>query len=195
MYASGITVKIKFEQTIDWNKGPYIICPNHTSILDICIVNLICKTDISYIGKEELLKNPMTGIFFKTIDIPVNRESKISSFKAFRRASEFLKKGKSIVIFPEGKIDDTYPPQLQKFKSGAFRIGIDSGVAIIPIVIHDAWKIIWDDGKTFGSKPGTINVSVLKPIQIPSNLNKEELSSVEKKVYKKMDYKWKQTSY
>lgn len=191
MYAAGIRVKVKFEESINWSKGPYIICPNHTSILDICIVNLICKTDFSYIGKEELLKNPITGIFFRTIDISINRDSKISSFRAFTRASEWISKGKSIVVFPEGKIDDEYPPRLHKFKPGPFRIASDNGLPIIPIVIHDAWKTLWDDGKTYGSKPGVIHVSVLKPIYTHKYSNKEDLKSIEKVVYKQMDAIWK----
>ena len=52
-------------------------------------------------GKHELLENPLLGIFFRTIDIPVNRDSKISSYKAFKQTGERLEQGMSVVIFPK----------------------------------------------------------------------------------------------
>src|SRR5690606_16060875 len=118
----------------------YVLCPNHTSILDITILTYLCDTPISFIGKDELLKNPVTRIFFKSIDIPVNRDSKISSFKAYKRASLYLQEGKSVVVFPEGKIDDGFPPTLHPFKSGAFKMATENNIPILPIVIQDAWK-------------------------------------------------------
>lgn len=140
-------------------------------------------------GKEELLSNPVTRIFFKTIDIPVKRDSKISSFKAYKKAEALLKKNYSVVIFPEGKIDDRYPPVLHPFKSGAFRMATENKIPILPIVIQDAWKILWDDGKRFGSKPGTIHVRILAPIEINEYLVNDN-STLENIVYNRMKSVW-----
>src|SRR5690606_35408513 len=93
LHLVGIKLKVKFEEPVDWNRT-YLLCPNHTSILDITILTYLCDTPISFIGKDELLKNPVTRIFFKSIDIPVNRDSKISSFKAYKLASLYLQEGK-----------------------------------------------------------------------------------------------------
>src|SRR5690606_31230338 len=119
-----IWFKIDYEVPIDSSK-PYIIYPNHTSILNITALTYLCPQKFSFIGKVELMKNPVTRIFFKSIDIQVNRQSKISAFKAFKRATELLKEGKSVVIFPEGKIDKEFPPVLHKFKAGAFKMAIE----------------------------------------------------------------------
>src|SRR5690606_33414840 len=107
----GIRFQVVEEEPIDWSK-PYVICPNHTSILDITALNYTCKHEFSFMGKSELLRNPVTRIFFKTIDIAVDRSSKISAFRAFKRADTLIKEGKSVVIFPEGRIDDEFPPRL-----------------------------------------------------------------------------------
>src|SRR5690606_103557 len=123
-----------------------------------------CPHEFSFMGKIELLQNPVTGIFFKSIDIPVDRKSKISSFKAFKKASTWLEKGKSVVIFPEGKIGDQYPPVLCKFKTGPFRLAAEKNIGIIPVVIHNAWELQWDDGSKYGSQPGTVNVQLCAPI-------------------------------
>lgn len=136
-------------------------------------------------GKAELLNNPLTRIFFKTIDIPVDRNSKTSSFLAFKKASALLKDEKSMVIFPEGKIDDIYPPELHPFKKGAFKLAEINHVKILPIVIENAWRIMWDDGRKYGSKPGIINIDVLSPIKTSSTD-----SELETKVYNIMKESW-----
>lgn len=159
---SGFFYRISFIVPIDWSRT-YVICPNHTSLLDISFIAILCKLDFSFMGKIELLSNPITRIFFNTIDIPVNRMSKISSYRAFKQAESRLAAGKSVVIFPEGKIDDTYPPVLQSFKNGPFRLAIENQVPILPLVMHDVWKLLWDEGGK-GSRPGCCSIEVLEPI-------------------------------
>jgi len=188
LYSVGIRLKVEFEQPIDWRRH-YVICPNHTSILDITAVNRTCPVPFSFMGKMELLKNPVTCIFFRTIDIPVNRESRISAFRAFERAKNLLREGRSVVVFPEGKIDDDFPPRLHPFKSGAFRLATETGTPILPVVIQDAWKILWDDGRTFGSRPGIIHVKVLAPIET-ADLDAAAFEALEEDVHNRMKQDW-----
>jgi 1-acyl-sn-glycerol-3-phosphate acyltransferase len=181
---AGISYKVKNDQPIDWSRN-YIICANHASNLDITALMKVCKTDFSFMGKDELLLNPVTGFFFRTIDIPVNRTSKISAFKAFKRAEKYLNEGKSIAIFPEGGIADEYPPKLQTFKNGVFKLAMDLNIPILPIIIEDAWRLHWDDGVKYGSRPGKINIRVLKPIETSdSDMSPDELHAMVYKLYK-----------
>lgn len=161
---AGFRYQVREEVKIDWSAGPYVLCANHTSNLDITAMTLVCGADFSFVGKEELLHNPVTGLYFRTIDIPVKRESKMSAFRAFKRAGECLDKGRSVVIFPEGKIGPDYPPQLCPFKIGPFRMAAEKNIPIIPVVIQNAWQLHWDNGALHGSKRGTIRIDVLSPI-------------------------------
>src|SRR5690606_37146351 len=136
----------------------------HTSNLDITALVVACEGKFSFIGKQELLNNPVTGLFFRTIDLPLNRGSKISAFRVFKKAETLLKKSRSIAIFPEGTIHAIYPPILGSFKNGPFRMAVDAQVPILPLIIHDAWKCCWDDGKAYGMRPGTIRVEILEPV-------------------------------
>lgn len=160
---SGFIFRYTFEEKIDWTKN-YIICANHTSNLDITAIILLAKRNYVFMGKEELLKNFITGIYFRTIDIPLNRESKMSAFRAFKRAGENLKEGKHLVIFPEGMISESYPPVLQPFKNGPFKLAIENGVPILPVTIRNNWNLMWDDGKQHGSNPGICDICVHAPI-------------------------------
>ncbi len=161
---NGIFYRLEFEVRFD-RKKTYVICPNHTSNLDVSWATLIPKSNFAFMGKEELLQNPTTKIFFKTIDITVKRDSNISAFKAFKRASDHLKNSITMIIFPEGKIAETYPPQLQDFKIGPFRLAIEQQVPVVPITSFNTWKMLWDNGLQHGSRPGICDIYVHKPIE------------------------------
>ncbi|MDT3401690.1 lysophospholipid acyltransferase family protein [Mucilaginibacter terrae] len=161
---SGIFYSFEYEQAIDWSRA-YIICPNHTSNLDISAMSIMVKNNYCFIGKEELLNNFVTRLSFQTVDIPVNRNSKMSSFRAFKTAAERLQQGMTLVIFPEGKIPDDFPPKLHEFKNGPFRLAIEHKVPIIPVTQLNNWEVLWDTGLERGSRPGLCKIHVHKPIE------------------------------
>jgi len=185
---AGIFYKFEFEQSIDWSKT-YIICSNHSSNLDITAMSLLTKNNFCFIGKEELLDNLVTKLFFKTIDIPVNRDSKMSSFRAFKAAAERLQQGMSMVIFPEGKIPDDYPPRLYEFKNGPFRLAIEHKVPIIPVTSLDTWKVLWDTGLEHGSKPGTCHIFVHQPIPT-AHLTVDDADNLRDEVFRTINDKF-----
>ncbi len=160
---AGFFYKVHNPHQIDLSKQ-YIVCANHSSNLDISALTILLKSNFFFLGKEELLKSPILGLFFKTIDVPVNRDSKISSFKAFKKVADALADGRTVIIFPEGGIADTYPPVLQTFKNGPFKLAIEKNIPILPISIKNAWQLLWDDGFKYGSKPGTCHIFVHKPV-------------------------------
>ena len=178
---SGIRYHFEFEESIDWSRT-YVICPNHVSNLDISAVSILAKNNYSFMGKDELLEGFVTGVFFKSVDIPVNRDSKMSSFRAFKKAGEWLENGISMVVFPEGKIPHFYPPQLDEFKNGPFRLAIEYKVPIIPISMPDTWKVLWDDGIKYGSKPGVCHIFVHKPIET-AHLTLDDADRLRDEVY------------
>lgn len=178
---SGIVFKPQFKGDIDWEKT-YIVCANHSSNLDITALTLIMKNDFFFLGKEELLSNPVTALYFKTVDVPINRDSKIASYKALKKTADKLKSGISAIIFPEGKIGDEYPPILHSFKNGPFKLAIELKIPILPITIIDAWKIMWDDGKEYGSKPGICHICIHEPIET-AHLNIEDDNKLRETTY------------
>lgn len=178
---SGIFYRATFEQPIDWSRT-YVICPNHTSNLDVSAISTNLRNNHCFMGKAELLDHFVLRYFFTTIDITVNRKSKMSSFRAFKLASEKLKDGVSVVIFPEATIPDAYPPVLHSFKNGPFRLAIEMKVPIIPVTSMDTWKVLWDTGKEFGSRPGICDIFVHKPIET-AHLTLDDADALRDEVY------------
>lgn len=187
---SGLFYRFTYEQPIDWSKA-YIICPNHTSNLDITSASLLTKGNYCFMGKEELLKSLITRLFFKTIDIPVNRESRMSSFRAFKSAAERLQQGTTIIIFAEGRIPNAYPPYLHKFKNGPFRLAIELKIPIIPVTSLNTWQKLWDDGLLYGSRPGICDVYVHKPIET-AHLTLNDADKLRDEVFGLMQQKFEQ---
>jgi 1-acyl-sn-glycerol-3-phosphate acyltransferase len=177
----GFFYRFTYEEPIDWSK-PYIICPNHASNLDITAMCVLVKGDYCFIAKEELKDGLVTRMFIKTVDIPLNREDFISSVKALKKASKRLKNGINVIIFPEGKIGDEYPPVLHEFKNGVFQLAIHQKVAIIPVSSLNTWQMFWDDGLKYGSKPGICRLYVHKPIET-AHLTDDDADELRDKVY------------
>ncbi len=161
----------------------YIYCANHTSTLDIMIMCIIAKGRFHFMGKDELLNNPVLKLFFKTIDVPVNRDSKISAFRAFKKVGENLDNGMSLIIFPEGGINELqYPPVLSAFKNGPFRLAIERNIAIVPVSLTNIWKRMWDDGTKYGTSPGICDIYIHKPIST-KELNIDDSDELKDRVF------------
>ncbi len=186
-FISGILFNVKYEEPIDWERT-YIICSNHTSNLDVSAISIAAKDNHAFIGKEELLSNMVLGFFFRTIDITVNPDSKISAFRAFKLAAEKLKAGISVIIFPEATIPTTYPPRLHSFKNGAFRLAIELNIPILPITSVDTWKVLWNTGSEYGSRPGICNIFVHKPIET-AGLSIDDADTLRDEVHKLIEQK------
>jgi 1-acyl-sn-glycerol-3-phosphate acyltransferase len=177
----GFFYRFEYEEAIDWSKT-YIVCPNHTSNLDISAMCVLVNTNYSFMGKEELKDGLVTALFFRTVDIPVNRDSKISSYRAFKKAAQKLQVGTTLIIFPEGKISDDYPPTLHEFKNGPFKLAIDNKIPVIPVSSSNIWKKFWDDGTKYGTRPGVCKFYVHKPIET-AHLTEDDVDELKDKVY------------
>ncbi len=107
----------------------------------------------------------MFGNFFSKMNIPLDRKSRMSGHRAIIRASEDIKKGISITLFPEGGIIAT-PTKLGKFKNGPFKLAISNQVAIVPISFLNNWEILPDGEETnTGGWPGRARVIIHKAIE------------------------------
>ena len=91
----GLFVKIKRETPVGDLPHPAIYCANHSSYLDIVINYVVIPHYFVSMSKREVEKAPLFRIFFREMNILVDRKSKIDSRKAFIRAIQEIDKGKS----------------------------------------------------------------------------------------------------
>ena len=180
LYIPGVFFTVERRGTL--GPGPYVFCPNHTSYLDIMISYLVFPDYFHYMGKVELSHWFMFNIFFKGMNIPVNRESLRGSYSAYQRAVDDLGKGISIAIYPEALIpEDT--PNLGRFKNGAFKLAIEKQTPIVPIVFLNGWKLLpANENRMKGGGPGTVKVIVHEAVET-KGLTMDDVSELREKVY------------
>ena len=127
------------------NKAIYVA--NHSSYLDIPTLFATVPGYFTIIGKKELFSAPLLGYMFKKIYIAVDRSNSKSRSETLIRSRTALDKGRTLVLFPEGKIDGTIAPKLLPFKDGAFLLAIEKQIPIVPVTIPYNWIILPDGSK------------------------------------------------
>lgn len=166
--------------------GPFIICSNHSSYLDIIFMYRAVPRYFLFMGKNELLKWPLFRLFFQRQDIAVDRGSASGAALAFKRAREALKRGESIAIFPEGTIPKDQP-KLHRFKDGAFKLAIECQVPIVPLTFRTNWKLLRDIDQWLGpARPGLAHIVVHKAIAT-EGMQAEDLVSLRQLVFDTID--------
>jgi len=140
--------------------GPFIIVANHSSYLDIFLMySLFPKNRFLFLGKSEILKYPLIRTYFKKFNIPVFRSNPMKAAKSLILASREVKKGWSLVIFPEGGIPNNNAPKMNEFKDGAFQLAKSVKVPIVPLTFVNNFKLFSDPSFTFGpAHPGLSQV-------------------------------------
>ncbi len=181
IFSTGIVYKITYEEKPEKGKA-YIICPNHSSYLDIVLTNIAFPNYFHFMGKVELKNIPLFNIFFRRMNISVDRSSRTDSLKAFKRANKDIAKGIGIAIFPEATIP-AISPELGPFKSGAFRLAIQNQIPVIPITFLDNWKLFPDSNENrFLVCPGLSRIIIHKAIPT-IGMTDSDVSSLKQEVY------------
>lgn len=159
--------KIKIEGRENAVKGTtYVIISNHQSLIDTLLINSL-RYKFKWISKIENMKVPVLGWYLRMADyIIVNRGNEESKAEMLEKSLGYLKKGISIMIFPEG----TRSPdnEIGFFKRGAFQLAIDAKVSILPVLIDGSGNILPKHGLIFSSN--NIRVRVLEPVH-PESFN------------------------
>ncbi|RSK45709.1 lysophospholipid acyltransferase family protein [Hymenobacter perfusus] len=114
---------------------PYVYVANHSSYIDILLLFRTIPGWLNIMGKSSLAKVPAWGPIFGSAYITVDRDSAVSRGRAMVQARRTLEAGRSVVIFPEGRIGKQPGQQLDEFKDGAFQLAIAAGVPVVPITM------------------------------------------------------------
>ena len=146
-----------------WKQRPAIFMFNHQSNADMLIMASLIRRDIVGVGKRELKNLPVVGPLMGAAGVVFidrsDRRAAIETMKPLVKAMQQEKK--SLVIAPEGTRAPTR--KLGAFKKGGFHVAIQSGVPIVPVVIHNSGDISPKGDKIFRS--GTVHIDILPAIQ------------------------------
>jgi len=158
----GFNYSIEGDEVFEDGKS-YMLVANHTSMTDIMLMLIAVKNHpFVFVGKKELAKIPIFGFIYKRVCILVDRSSSKSRYAVFERAQKRIHQGLSICIFPEGGVPEEHVV-LDEFKDGAFRIAIEHGLPIVPMVFFDNKKRF--SYTFFSGSPGKMRAKIYPIIE------------------------------
>lgn len=139
----------------------YILIANHHSYFDIPCLLAAIDQPVRFLAKVSLFQIPLFGWALKRAGfIPVDRKNRRTAVSSLNLASERIRKGNTIAIFPEeGR---TRTREMKPFQRGAFLLAIRSGLPVVPIAIlgtYEAYPV-----GAWALKPGPVTVRVGVPI-------------------------------
>jgi 1-acyl-sn-glycerol-3-phosphate acyltransferase len=133
-------------------------------------------THFKWVAKKELFYIPFIGWnMWLNGYIPIERSIGRSKLRMMDEAAEMIRKGNSVFIFPEGtRSGDGH---IQPFKSGAFRLALETGCDILPVALKGTYHAIKKGGLLI-HKSKNIRAVVLDPIPYESvkQLDSKELT-------------------
>lgn len=121
---------------------PVLFIGNHRSFFDILLTYSRCKRLTGYVAKDSMEKIPLLSTWMRYLYcLFLNRENPKEGLKTILQAIEYVKKGISICIFPEGTRNKGEELSMLPFKEGALKIAAKTGCAIIPISMNNTAAI------------------------------------------------------
>ena len=164
----------------------YIFVANHISYLDSPIIVKTLRWPIRALGKVEMSKIPVFGFIYRKAIVTVDRSSVGNRAKSVQILKSILRKGISVLVFPEGTFNTTHRP-LQDFYDGAFRIAIETGTPIKPVLFLDGYNRM-PYGFLFSLNPGISRSVFLEEIATDA-FSIDDVPVLREKVYQLMEQK------
>lgn len=156
VWGAGIDLRSEGVETIDRTKR-YILIANHHSYLDIPCIFAAIPQPIRFMAKKSLFSIPLFGwAIGRAGFIPIDRKNRRTAVKSFDLAVDRIKRGNTIVIFPEeGRSREL---AMRPFQRGAFLLAIRSELPILPLAIDGTYEVLRVGAKRV--TPGVVTIRV-----------------------------------
>jgi 1-acyl-sn-glycerol-3-phosphate acyltransferase len=151
---------------------PAIFVLNHQSGLDMAALSYPYPPGAVIIGKKELRLIPFFGLMFEAFgNILIDRKDRKNALGGLNATVAAMKERNcSAWIFPEGTRNPS-GKGLLPFKKGAFYMGIQAQVPIVPVLCSRLSRLVSFEEKY--ARSGTLIVKVLPPIRAEGTKLKE----------------------
>ncbi len=166
---AGLKLTVIGEENVPTDRAVLYI-GNHRSYFDILITYSRCPRLTGYIAKIEMLRYWLLRDWMKALYcLFLDRKNVKAGLKTILTGIEYIKKGISICIFPEGTRNRT--DEMLPFKEGSMKIAEKTGCPIIPMAITNSAEIF--ENHIPYIRPCHVILEYGTPID-PTELSKEE---------------------
>jgi len=147
-----------------------IVAANHESFVDILVLLARLPMQVRFLAKRGVFAVPILGWSIRAAGfIPVDRGDRTRGAATMEAALARLKKGRSLVVFPEET--RTRTGELSEFKKGAALLAIRSGLPILPVGIAGTRRVL--AAGRWLMRPGPVVVAIGDPIEVAGRDRKE----------------------
>lgn len=158
-------------------RRPYVVVANHESFVDMLLISQL-PWEMKWLSKESIFKIPLLGWLMRmSNDILLVRGDKRSIVRAMADCRKRLDSRLSVMLFPEGT--RTRDGSLGEFKDGAFRLAIETGCPILPLVVNGTREALEADDWRMNVTHA--EVRVLDPIET-TGLTKDDTGALRDRV-------------
>jgi 1-acyl-sn-glycerol-3-phosphate acyltransferase len=161
-------IKVEYRGLEKIPQGPLIVASKHQSMWETFALLQFFDQPL-FIVKRELKRIPLFGWYLmKANMIGIDRSAGGRSLlQMARRAGAEVRRGRQLIIFPEGT--RTAVDAAPNYKTGIAQIYVDCGVACLPVALNSG--LFWPR-RTFMRYPGTLVVEFLD--SLPPGLSRRE---------------------
>ncbi len=158
-FGAGVRVRVYGRENVQHPHGAVFIA-NHVSWFDIFALAAEVPW-CSFIAKAELRRIPLFGFAAECAGIVfLDRDNRKSAFESYKLAAKEVRRGRSIVVCPEGTRGYDY--HLRPFKKGPFVLAIAAEAPIVPSVVFGAREVM--PKGSFWVTGGVVELHFLKPV-------------------------------
>ena len=170
----GLTYELKGHLDEDTD----LIIANHQSMIDIFLLESFVGPEIRFVGRKGIMDVWPVGLVVDAVGhITIDRDDRRAGVKLLKEVRE--KKGKKVVIFPEGT--RSLNGEVQAFESGAKLVAEKLALKVQPVVIKDLAEY-YNEG-TKHSKRGKVHIEILPPVEFKEDWlekSREDMIAVKK---------------
>lgn len=176
---AGVHVDVHGLEDFD-NAGTYIYMCNHVSNLDPPLVVPSIPKRTAVLVKKELFRIPLLGTAMKMASfVPVDRSNREAAIASIQRATEVMRSGVNITVFPEGT--RSADGKLLPFKKGPFHLAMESGMKVVPMTIYGTETMM--PKKTWKIRKGTATLVFHRPMSPADFADRDKfMSAVREKI-------------
>ncbi|HZK19365.1 MAG TPA: lysophospholipid acyltransferase family protein [Treponemataceae bacterium] len=169
-------ITIKGKENIPKDEAVVFIA-NHQGYADIIAVLGFIDKPTAFIAKAEIKKLGFIAGWMELMQcVFIERKNMRQSVQAMQQAIENVKKGYSLLIFPEGTRSKGGP--IKHFKPGSFKLAFNSKAPIVPITIDGTWRSFEEKKRL---RPANIILTIHPPV-FTNEITKEERHAIPQKV-------------